>query len=200
VAPPHAALRRGNTGTHRPGVLATRHARHDLCSAVGEEERTMTAEQMHEVAARHVAAEDQRDARGAAATYNRDCFYETPALGTHFTGKDQVEMQYTGLFAAFPDGIVEYEGEAYGKDVLAHWGTFRGTLSGEFLGLAPTGRRVEFPVVALLFFKDGLMAGERVFYDLATLCDQAGLSVEAVRDAARTLTAALSAAQVAVGA
>ena len=151
----------------------------------------MTREEMHEVAARHVAAEDRGDVQGAVATYHPDCFYETPALGTRFVGKEQVAMQYTALFAAMPDGIVEYEGEAYGADVLAHWGTFRGTLTGEFLGLPPTGRRVEFPVAALLFFKDGLMSGERVFYDIATLCEQGGLSLADIRSAAHALRAAL---------
>ena len=154
----------------------------------------MTNEQMHEVAARHVAAEDKADVAGAIATYHADCFYETPALGTRFVGRDQVTLQYTALFGALPDGIVTYDGEAYGKDVLVHWGTFRGTLTGEFLGQPATGRKVEFPVIAMLFFKEGLMEGERVFYDLATLCEQAGLSLSAVRDAARGMQAALAAA------
>jgi steroid delta-isomerase-like uncharacterized protein len=157
-------------------------------------EGPMTAKDMHDVAARHVAAEDARDAHAAAATYHADCFYETPALGTRFVGKDQVAMQYAALFAAFPDATVKYDGEAYGEDVLVHWGTFRGTLTGDFLGVAPTGRRVEFPVVALLFFKDGLMAGERVFYDLATFCEQAGLTLGTVRAAAASVSAALGGA------
>lgn len=152
----------------------------------------MTAKEMHDVAARHVAAEDAHDAQRAAETYHRECFYETPALGTRFVGKDQVAMQYGALFEAMPDAVVEYDGEAYGSDVLVHWGTFRGTLTGNFLGVPPTGRRVEFPVVALLFFKDGLMAGERVFYDLATFCDQAGLALSTVRAAAGAVSAALA--------
>jgi hypothetical protein len=34
-------------------------------------------------------------------------------------------------------------------------------------------------------FKDGLMAGEAVYFDLATLCEQAGLNTDEVRAAAK---------------
>jgi hypothetical protein len=33
-------------------------------------------------------------------------------------------------------------------------------------------------------FREGLMAGESIYFDLATLCEQAGLSVDEVRAAA----------------
>ena len=147
----------------------------------------MTRNDMQSVARRHVAAENAGDLAGAVATYHQECFYETVALGLRFTGKDGVAMQYASLFAAMPDAEVAIEGEACGDNVLVHWGTFRGTVTGELFGLPPTGRRVALPFVALLPFKDGLMEGERLFYDLATLCDQAGLSLAAVRAVADTL-------------
>ena len=38
-------------------------------------------------------------------------------------------------------------------------------------------------------FKDGLLAGESIYFDLATLCEQAGLSVDEIRAAAKTRVA-----------
>jgi len=152
----------------------------------------MTIAEMHAVVARHVAAENARDLEGALATYHQDCFYETPALGTRLRGREQVAMQYAALFGALPDGEVAVEGEAAGPDVLVHWGTFHGTVTGAFLGLPPTGRRIALPFVALLPFKDGLMQGERLFFDVAAFCEQAGYSVAAVQEAGRALRAALA--------
>jgi steroid delta-isomerase-like uncharacterized protein len=154
----------------------------------------MTAEQMRAVAERHVAAENVHDVEGALATYQDDCFYESTALGVRFLGQDAVGMQYAGLFGVLPDAELTLDGEAYGSEVLLHWGMFRGTLSGSFFGLPPTGRRVAFPFAAVLHFKNGLMEGERLFFDLATFCEQAGLSLAAVQSAAHTLRSSLGAA------
>jgi hypothetical protein len=40
------------------------------------------------------------------------------------------------------------------------------------------------PFANVVPFRDGLMAGEIIYFDLATLCEQAGMPVEAVRAAA----------------
>jgi len=152
----------------------------------------MTKEEMRAVAERHVAAENAGDVAGALATYHPDCFYENAALGVRFVGPDAVAMQYGALFSALPDAELEEDGTAYGDNVFTHWGTFRGTVSGEFLGLPPTGRRIAIPFAAIFYFKDGLMEGERVFFDLATFCEQASLSVGAVQAAAQSLRAAMS--------
>jgi hypothetical protein len=41
------------------------------------------------------------------------------------------------------------------------------------------------PFANIVPFKDGLMAGEAVYFDLATLCEQAGLNTDEVRAAAK---------------
>ena len=152
----------------------------------------MTIEKVREVAERHVTAENARDLEGALATYHDDCFYEVSALGMLLRGKDAVAANYAGLFAAMPDGKAVFQGHAYGTDVVVHWGTFEGTVTGSLMGMPPTGRRVSLPFAGVLEFKDGLMRGERLFYDLATLCEQAGLPFDKVRQAARSLSAAFA--------
>lgn len=151
----------------------------------------MTRDAMRAVVERHVAAENRRDLTGAMATYADGCFYDSVGLGVRFEGRDAVAAQYAALFHAMPDGELAIEGEAFGDDVLVHWGTFHGTVTGEFMGLPPTGRSVALPAVAFFTFRGGLMAGERLVFDLATLCDQAGVSLQAVQAAARGLASAL---------
>jgi hypothetical protein len=58
---------------------------------------------------------------------------------------------------------------------------------GSWLGQPATGRTIDLPFVAIIEVRDGRMAGATVHYDLATLCDQAGFSLDAVRTVATTL-------------
>src|SRR3989442_1127168 len=114
-------------------------------------------------------------------------FIENVALGVRFEGHAQIAAQYAALFHAFPDAEMVQEGEAFGTDVLVAWGVFRGTMRGPFLGAAPTGRRIAIPFVNVVPFRDGLMQGERAYFDVATLCAQAGLALEDLRASGRSL-------------
>ncbi|WP_329342236.1 hypothetical protein OG866_39290 [Streptomyces sp. NBC_00663] len=40
------------------------------------------------------------------------------------------------------------------------------------------------PFANIVPFSQGLMAGETIYFDLATLCEQAGIPLDAVRQAA----------------
>ena len=141
----------------------------------------MTPAEMKRVHDAHVAAENRRDAAAAAATCHPEGFIENVALGVRFEGHAQIAAQYAALFHAFPDAEMVQEGEAFGTDVLVAWGVFRGTMRGPFLGVAPTGRRIAIPFVNVVPFRDGLMLGERAYFDVATLCAQAGLALEDLR-------------------
>jgi steroid delta-isomerase-like uncharacterized protein len=151
---------------------------------------TMTPSEMKEVHDRHVAAEDRRDLEGALATYVEDCFYEVVALGARVQGKDAVRGVYAGTMTGLPDGKFQIDGEVFGEDKLIAWGTFHATADGTFLGQEPTGKRVAFPMIVINAFRDGLMEGERIYFDLATICEQAGYDIARVRQATAPLRAA----------
>ena len=70
------------------------------------------------------------------------------------------------------------EGSTY-----VHWGRFRATVTGSWLGLPPTHRRLDLPFAAVIEVREGRMVGETLYYDLDTLCAQSGHTVEAVRAA-----------------
>ena len=146
-----------------------------------------------ETLAQHLAAEARHDPAASAATYVDDCYYESAPLGIRFTGRAAIEMQYAGGMLAMPDGVATHEGEITEGNLVAAWGTFRATMSGPFLGLPPTGREITLPFSAIWEFEGDQMKGERVYFDLATLCDQAGLPIGQVRAAAATLRNTLAA-------
>jgi hypothetical protein len=55
----------------------------------------------------------------------------------------------------------------------------------------PSGRPFRVPFANVTPFHDGLMAGESIYFDLATLCEQAGLPLEKVRAGAEARAAEL---------
>jgi steroid delta-isomerase-like uncharacterized protein len=134
----------------------------------------------------HREAEAARDVEAILATFVEDCFLETMALGLRAEGRDAVKAAYEAqYFVAFPDLDPEDQGMAFGDDVMVVWGLLRGTSKGEWLGVPPGGGSFSVPFANVVPFKDGLMAGEAVYFDLATLCEQAGLSTDEVRAAAK---------------
>ena len=147
----------------------------------------MTTQAQRDTLARHLAAEARHDPAASAATYADDCYYESAPLGIRFTGRAAIEMQYAGGMLAMPDSVATHEGEITEGNLVSAWGTFRATMTGPFLGLQPTGRKITLPFSAIWEFEGDKMKGERVYFDLATLCDQAGLPIDEVRAAAATL-------------
>jgi steroid delta-isomerase-like uncharacterized protein len=133
----------------------------------------------------HREAEAARDIDAILETFGKDCFLETMPLGLRSEGMAAVRAAYElQFFTAFPDLAPEDEGIAVGADVVAVWGTLRGTSRGDWLGIPPGGGTFAVPFANVVPFRQGLMAGEKIYFDLATLCEQARLPLEEVRAAA----------------
>jgi predicted ester cyclase len=140
----------------------------------------MTREEIMDIYRRHLEAESAHDSAKAASTYLPDGYYIHTPTGLSFRGRDQVALQYAASYVNFPDQSFEVESEVLDGQVLMHSGVLHGTAKGPFLGLKPTGRRIALPFVARITFRDGAMEGETLWYDMLTLCDQAGYDVNAV--------------------
>jgi predicted ester cyclase len=139
----------------------------------------------------HREAEAAREIDAILETFVADCFLETLPLGIRSEGRDAVRAAYEQqFFTSFPDLAPEDEGMAVGDDVIAVWGTLCGTSRGEWLGVPPGGGTFAVPFANVVPFEQGLMAGERIYFDLATLCEQARIPLEEVRAASATLSAA----------
>ena len=114
------------------------------------------------------------------------CFLEAHALGLRSDGRAAVRSTYEeGYFTAFPDLVPEDVGQAFGEDVMVVWGTLDGTSRGEWMGVPPSGRSFSVSFANVTPFRDGLIEGETIYFDLATLCEQAALPLDEIRAAAR---------------
>ena len=155
----------------------------------------MTRDEIMAVYREHIAAELAHDSARAASTYVADGYYRHMPTGLRFRGRDQVQLQYAASYVNFPDQTFEIESEVVEGNVLMHSATLHGTSKGPFLGLSPTGRPIALPFVARFEFRDGLMAGETLWYDMLTLCEQAGYDPKDVRAASAKARARFGAAQ-----
>ena len=144
----------------------------------------MTAQEIRQLVHRHLEAEARHDAAAAASTYTPHGYYHHVPLGLRLEGHDAVAAGYASNFAAFPDSEVANDGEVVEGSTYVHWGRFRATVTGSWLGLPPTHRRLDLPFAAVIEVRDGRMVGETLYYDLDTLCAQSGHTIEAVRAAA----------------
>lgn len=146
----------------------------------------MQREEMQRLFEQHRDAEAARDYDGILETFVEDCFLETHALGMRSEGREAVRRTYEeNYFAAFPDLAPDDVGSAFGDDVMVVWGTLEGTSGGEWLGVPPSGKSFSVPFANVTPFRDGLMEGETIYFDLATLCEQAELPLDEIRTAAR---------------
>jgi steroid delta-isomerase-like uncharacterized protein len=133
----------------------------------------------------HRDAEAARDVDAILETFASDCFLETIPLGIRSQGKAAVRAAYEmQFFSAFPDLAPDDEAMAFGDDVIVVWGTLHGTSRGEWLGVPPGGGTFSVPFANVVPFREGLMAGEKIYFDLATLCEQARIPLDEVREAA----------------
>jgi predicted ester cyclase len=73
-------------------------------------------------------------------------------------GREGVKYTIAGLRAGFPDLHVTIEDMSAHADQVVIHNTWRGTHRGEFLGMAPTGRPLEFRGVVVWRLADGLIA------------------------------------------
>ncbi|MEU5421464.1 ester cyclase [Streptomyces sp. NPDC001407] len=89
-------------------------------------------------------------------------------------GSDVMKDDVTNWRAAFDFHFALHGQLAEGDQVATSW-TWRGTHTGEFMGLAPTGRDVEMTGVTVFAFSDGRIQEGWWTYDLMRLARQLGL-------------------------
>jgi steroid delta-isomerase-like uncharacterized protein len=99
---------------------------------------------------------------------------EHGAFGTGTGGRDDARDTVERFRSGFPDLVLEAEGLiAEGDRVVLHW-VGRGTHEGEFMGVPPTGTRVEIAAVAMVRIHEGKIAEMRGAPDMLGLMQQIG--------------------------
>jgi len=127
-----------------------------------------------ELLARHLEAENDHRLEETLATLTPDCVFDDRGLGQVFHGREAAGRHYRMWWDGF-DTTVHTERRHFPSPTLAVVETqFRGTHNGTFLGLAATGREVAIPLAIFIDLRDGLLAGERFYWDRTGLLAQLG--------------------------
>ncbi len=116
------------------------------------------------VAARRAEAWRVKDPRTVGSDYADDAIVESPAAGT-VSGRQGIEATYRMWFTAFPDGQLSQEEVFVDGDRIVMTYSVKGTQMGEFLGMPPSGKHIEFRGVALMKVRGDKIVHERRVYD-----------------------------------
>ena len=125
---------------------------------------------------KHVRLENQHDLEGVLRTFGDTARYDDEAWGDHYDGRNRVRLFYQQLMQALPDLEIDVQRRHVTGDAILLEVIIRGTQLGWWRGLPPTGRRVEVPLCGVYTFDaDDLLAGEKIYYDRATVLRQLGV-------------------------
>jgi steroid delta-isomerase-like uncharacterized protein len=136
----------------------------------------------------HVRLENEHDLEGVMLTYAASARYDDEPYGEHHAGRREVRLYYERLMRALPDLRIEIHRRHVTDEVVILECVIGGTHLGEWRGLPATGRRVRFPLCAVYTFDGDRLAGEKIYYDRATVLRQVGVFHEPETRAGGILT------------
>jgi steroid delta-isomerase-like uncharacterized protein len=126
---------------------------------------------------RHLAAENAHDLAATLATLHPECVFEDHATGQIWHGHEGASAHYRQWWRAFDVRVTRGKSQASywaAEDIYIAEATWEGRHIGDFLGIAPTNASIKQPFVVFVAIQDGLMAGEKFYYDLSSLVAQLG--------------------------
>ena len=124
----------------------------------------------------HIRLENQHDLAGVLGTFGENARYDDEAWGEHYEGSAGVRAFYEQLMTALPDLEIAVERQHLTDDAILVEVTIRGTHLGEWRGLPATGRKIEIPLCGVYTFDENdRLAGEKIYYDRATVLRQMGI-------------------------
>jgi carboxymethylenebutenolidase len=124
---------------------------------------------------------ETRDVESTLATMVEDAYVNHIPVMTGGNGKAELREFYSTQFIPSmpPDTTLTPISRTVGKDQVVDEMIFSFTHTREMPwmlpGVAPTNRRVEIPLVAIVRFRDGKLAHEHIYWDQASVLKQIGL-------------------------
>jgi carboxymethylenebutenolidase len=122
-----------------------------------------------------------RDTEATLATMVEDAYVNHVPVLTGGLGKDQLREFYARRFIPQmpPDTAITLVSRTVGEHRIVDEMVFQftHTIAMDWMlpGVAPTGRRVEVPLVAIVHFRDDKLAHEHIYWDQASVLVQLGL-------------------------
>ena len=131
---------------------------------------------------RHVQYEfSTRNTEDTLATMVEDAYVNHIPVLTGGVGRDELREFYSKRFIPQmpPDTEMTPVSRTIGEDQLVDEMVFKFThsirMDWMLPGVAPTGKRVEVPLVAIVRFREGKLAHEHIYWDQASVLVQIGL-------------------------
>ena len=130
----------------------------------------------------HVALENRHDLDGIMTTFGDAARYDDEPWDAHYVGRDGVRAFYADLLRAMPDLQIDVQRRHASETTVVLEVIIRGRHLGSWRGLPPTGRPIQFPLCGIYTFdKENRLAGEKIYYDRATVLRQLGVFHEPER-------------------
>jgi steroid delta-isomerase-like uncharacterized protein len=142
------------------------------------EDNVMTINNLGE-AAKAVVRRNTEEVQGAGnfeafeELFANDFLDHTPQPG-RTPDKDGARQLYKILRTAFPDFHADIHWQLADGDRVTTYKTYHGTHRGEFLGVAPTGRQIQFETVDVMRVRNGKITEHWGVANLFSLMQQLG--------------------------
>jgi len=134
----------------------------------------MTREEIVDLFDRRRNAFNDHDVESFADTYAEDAVVESPLGGTH-QGRAAIAAVVGAFLSAFNDATYAQDALIIDGDQVVQVVTMSGTDTGGFMGMAPSGRPAQLPMVLVCQLADGLVTHERRIYDFTGMLVQIGV-------------------------
>jgi steroid delta-isomerase-like uncharacterized protein len=134
----------------------------------------MTRSEITDLIVRVQEAWMRHDVTALADFHAEDGIVDSPFAGGETRGRDAIAQVYDAFFRAFPDLTMQSDEPLIDGHRVVLITRMSGTDRGGFMGMHPTGRFVEVPMVLLFDLENGLIARERRIYDFTGLAVQVG--------------------------
>jgi len=155
-------------------------ARHEQTDA--NTKLTPAQEALRKLWEEHVQYEfSTRNTEDTLATMVEDAYVNHIPVLTGGSGRDELREFYSKRFIPQmpPDTEMTPVSRTIGEDQLVDEMVFKFThsirMDWMLPGVAPTGKRVEVPLVAIVRFREGKLAHEHIYWDQASVLAQIGL-------------------------
>lgn len=133
----------------------------------------MTPEQMDAVLDRHFAAEAAHDLETLLGTLTPDAEHDVVGMGV-LVGREAIAERYRMLFAQADEEKYEPVRRYYGDGFVVDEVLATQRIANDDFGPQARGKVVQYRIMHVCEFRDGLMSRENVWLDTAALMAQVG--------------------------
>jgi steroid delta-isomerase-like uncharacterized protein len=128
-----------------------------------------------EIVREHMDSENRHQFDDTLATFHHPR-YELVPNGEVYDGPEEVMAYFEQTRRAFPDQRNELVALHHADDAVLVEALIRGTHTGPYGSVPPTGRSFELPILSIFVFDDDRLLCERVYFDQNTVLRQLGLA------------------------